>query len=199
MWRRRVGVTAGSRRVARESRLSCRPQLRWQHPSALRTPMGTRGAGRDQSADGSMATVALESVGRRRKEYGLGADSALNARMRRCLILRQGARPLRPPAPFPFCFMLRKGGNLSRVRKPRPNNGRALDKFPPFRRILRDKGKGACVGGGPHRASRWSAPRLSRWSGTKNPLTSAGLLMEATTVRECLPFRPHASFFGKKI
>src|SRR5438876_9527508 len=59
-------------RVARESRLSCRPQLRWQHPSALRTPMGTRGEGRDQSADGSMATVALESVGRRRKEYGLG-------------------------------------------------------------------------------------------------------------------------------
>src|SRR5438445_11813232 len=109
MWRRRVGVTAGSRRVARESWLSCRPQLRWQHPSALRTPMGTRGAGRDQSADGSMATVALESVDRRRKTYRLGADSALNARMRRCLILRQGARPLRPPAPLSLLFHVAEG------------------------------------------------------------------------------------------
>ena len=129
MWRRRVGVTAGSRRVARESRLSGRPQLRWQHPSALRTPMGTRGEGRDQSADGSMATVALESVGRRRKEYGLGADSALNARMRRCLILRQGARPLRPPAPFPSESMFQKGRNLSRVRKPRINPAPLTDSF----------------------------------------------------------------------
>jgi hypothetical protein len=46
---------------------------------------------------------------------------ALGARMRRCLILRQGARPLRPPAPFPSPPIFQNGGNLSRVRKPRKN------------------------------------------------------------------------------
>jgi hypothetical protein len=39
--------------------------------------------------------------------------------MRRCLILRQGASPLRPPAPFPSGFRFQNGGDLSRVRKPR--------------------------------------------------------------------------------
>ena len=147
-----------------------------------------------------MATVALESIDRRQSESEMTEldrpdvtdqrNGALKARMRRCLILRQGARPLRPPAPFPFCFMLRKGGNLSRVRKPRPNNGRALDKFPPFRRILRDKGKGACVGGG-RIGPPVGRPRDFRdGPGPKNPLTSAGLLMEAATVslRECSIF-----------
>ena len=194
MWRRRVGVTAGSRRVARESWLSCRPQLRWQHPSALRTPMGTRGAGRDRSADGSMATVALESVGRRRKEYRLGADSALNARMRRCLILRQGARPLRPPAPFPFFFMFRKGGNLSRVRKPRPNTGHALHKFPPFRRVHQDKGKGACVGWGRHRPPVGRPRDFREWSGTKKSLDIGRPSHGSHDRKGVFAFPPHGSF-----
>lgn len=55
----------------------------------------------------------------------LGSDGALEARMRLCLILRQGASPLRPPAPFPSGSRFQNGGNLSRVRKPR-NNGAPL-------------------------------------------------------------------------
>ena len=31
----------------------------------------------------------------------------------------RGQSPLRPPAPFPFLLILRKGPGLSRVRKPR--------------------------------------------------------------------------------
>ena len=38
--------------------------------------------------------------------------------MRRCLILRQGASPLRPPAPFPSALILGNRSELSRVRKP---------------------------------------------------------------------------------
>ena len=53
------------------------------------------------------------------------SSSARCARMRRCLKLRQGASPLRPPAPFPSGSRFQNGGNLSRVRKPR-NNGAPL-------------------------------------------------------------------------
>jgi hypothetical protein len=49
------------------------------------------------------------------------------ARMRRCLILRQGTSPLRPPAPFPSASMFQNGGNLSRVRKPRRNGAPLTD------------------------------------------------------------------------
>ena len=48
-----------------------------------------------------------------------GRDGALNARMRLCLKLRQGAGPLRPPAPFPSGSRFQNGGDPSRVRKPR--------------------------------------------------------------------------------
>jgi hypothetical protein len=42
--------------------------------------------------------------------------TARYARMRRCLILRQGSSPLRPRPPFPGDLIIRKRGNLSRVR-----------------------------------------------------------------------------------
>jgi hypothetical protein len=84
-------------------------------PLELRTPMGTWGEGHNQSADGSMATMAQESTGQKpvRKRGGTNKSGrwlgvkcsegrrALAARMRRCLILRQGAGPLRPRPPFP--------------------------------------------------------------------------------------------------
>jgi hypothetical protein len=57
---------------------------------------------------------------------GAGAPEA---RMKRCLILRQGASPLRPPAPFPSDSMFRNGRNLSRVRKPRKNRAPLTDSF----------------------------------------------------------------------
>jgi hypothetical protein len=49
--------------------------------------------------------------------------------MRRCLILRQGTSPLRPPAPFPSESMFQNGRNLSRVRKPRKNRAPLTDSF----------------------------------------------------------------------
>ena len=109
-------------------------------PPELRTPMGTCGEGRNQSADGSMATVGAEVLDSRRQSergwQGMTAPglrgsmlrgSALEARMRRCLKLRQGASPLRPPAPFPSESMFQNGGNLSRVRKPRTNRAPLTD------------------------------------------------------------------------
>src|SRR5438874_11206329 len=178
MWKRRVGVTAFLWWIDR-SRVTGSSQVARQMAAPLdfRTPMGTAAISCNKSADGSMAIKALESTGRgqsrqqskargRRKCRGIqgglqslqSSDGALKARMRRSLILRQGASPLRPQAPFPWSFIFRKGGNLSRVRKPRRRRRRALDKFPPFRRDLRDKGKGAI------RDRLWFA---SRWSALK--------------------------------
>src|SRR5258706_6245541 len=57
----------------------------------------------------------------------MSRGGALDARMRRCLILRQGVNPLRPPAPFPSESMFQNGGNLSRVRKPRTNRAPLTD------------------------------------------------------------------------
>ena len=136
MRKRRVGVTARSRQIE-GSRVTGFLQIDTEMaaPLELRTPIGTCGGeGRNQSADGSMATRARESTGRMQsqgsspgKEQGKTrpGDGARNARMRRRLILRQGASPLRPPAPFPSDYMFRNGRNLSRVRKPR-NNGAPL-------------------------------------------------------------------------
>jgi hypothetical protein len=141
MRRRRVGVTARSRQIV-GSQATGFPQVDTEMaaPLELRTPTGTCGEGCNQSADGSMATMAPGSTdrmqseksweGKRERDLGGGSwrkawRSALRALMRRCLIHRQGASPLRPPAPFPSGPIFQNGGNLSRVRKPR-NNGAPL-------------------------------------------------------------------------
>src|SRR5664279_131957 len=128
MRKRRVGVTARSRQIE-GSRVTGFLQIDTEMaaPLELRTPIGTYGGeGRNQSADGSMATMARESTGRMQSQgsspgKGQGetrqGDGARNARMRRRLILRQGASPLRPPAPFPSGFMFQNGGDLSRARR----------------------------------------------------------------------------------
>jgi hypothetical protein len=51
--------------------------------------------------------------------------------MRRCLILRQGASPLRPPAPFPSALRMGEPGDSSRVRKPRPNRAPLTNRLAP--------------------------------------------------------------------
>src|ERR1044071_1231598 len=43
-----------------------------------------------------------------------------------------GGKPPETPAPFPWELIMGNGGKPSRVRKPRPKSGRALDCFPPF-------------------------------------------------------------------
>jgi len=158
MWKRRVGVTARLRQIGGNQVIGS-PQIASEMaaPIELRTPMGT--------AASRCIRVRMEawrqwrwsqstehnptSGGTEPERPVVGGAARLAARMRRCLKLRQGARPLRPPAPFPFSFIFRKRKNLSRVRKPRPNCGRALDKFSLFQRVLRDKGKGASVRGSP--------------------------------------------------
>ena len=70
MRKRRVGVTARSRQIE-GSRVTGFLQIDTEMaaPLELRTPIGTCGGeGRNQSADGSMATMARESTGRMQSE-----------------------------------------------------------------------------------------------------------------------------------
>ena len=149
MRKRRVGVTARSRRnVGNQASGAQQFGTEMAAPQELRTPAGTCGKGCKESADGSMATKARgrqrteeqseERLAGKERERG----TACYARMRRCLILRQGASPLRPPAPFPSSSILWKRVNPSRVRfagqKPA-----ALDGFTLFRQTYPgDEGKG---------------------------------------------------------
>src|ERR1035441_941732 len=134
MRKRRVGVTARSRQNdGNQATGTLQFVTEMAAPLEFRTPAGTCGGSCKQSADGSMATKARESTGRVQSEERsqgerdgeVGRGTARYARMRRCLILRQGASPLSPPAPFPSGSRFQNGGNLSRVRKPR-NNGAPL-------------------------------------------------------------------------
>jgi hypothetical protein len=136
MRRRRVGVTARSRQnVGNRATGTLQFGTEMAAPLELRTPAGTCGGSRNQSADGSMATQARgsqraearsqESVQEGKAMGRARGNGARDARMRRCLKLRQGASPLRPPAPFPSGTRFQNGGNPSRVRKPR-NTGAPL-------------------------------------------------------------------------
>jgi hypothetical protein len=199
------------RRTAAAGRLAgCRSLLRWQRPPELRTPMGTAAGSRNKSADGSVATVARESVWRkamRAKRERSQRAPARFARMRRCLILRQGASPLRPPAPFPWsidCTRVSKSvkGSLRRHKTP------PLTDSLTRQRDLLTRGKGGlCTGGRggavpppvgrPRAIGVWRpAARFARMrrrlilrqgAGPLRPpwgaLTATGLLMEAATVR----------------
>ena len=129
MRRRRVGVTARSRQnVGNQATGALQFGTEMAAPLELRTPAGTCSGSCKQSADGSMATQARGSqpAEERSKESmpkggsdDRGGSGALEARMRRRLKHRQGASPLRPPAPFPSGTRFQNGGNPSRVRKPR--------------------------------------------------------------------------------
>jgi hypothetical protein len=168
MQKRRVGVTAWSRRIeSKQATGSTQVATEIAAPLELRTPMGTAGHGpAHESADGSRAITAQESTtgskpsgqqasrAMRRREQAVHGSAgtgtkvrhgARDARMRRCLILRQGASPLRPPAPFPSFFQLAEGRKIVKGSQA-AQKARALDNFPPFRRFLREAGKGALCG-----------------------------------------------------
>uniref|UniRef100_Q01RW2 Uncharacterized protein n=1 Tax=Solibacter usitatus (strain Ellin6076) TaxID=234267 RepID=Q01RW2_SOLUE len=129
MRKRRVGVTARSRQNdGNQATGTLQFGTEMAAPLELRTPAGTCGGSCNESADGSMATQArgsqrAEGPFKESRKTGramdAGESSAREARMRRCLKLRQGASPLRPPAPFPSGTRFQNGGNRSRVRKPR--------------------------------------------------------------------------------
>src|SRR5947208_1224171 len=107
---RRVGVTARLRQIG-GNQVTGSPQIATEMagstPPVLRTPMGTAAA--------SCVRVRMEAwrqwrwsqptEDNPRMEIQASGMARLGARMRRCLILRQGTRPLRPPAPFPSEFM----------------------------------------------------------------------------------------------
>src|ERR1039457_3592638 len=99
MRKRRVGVTARLRRIV-GSRKSGFSQIvsEMAAPLELRTPTGTCGKGRNQSADGSMATKAQQSIGRiQSKQRGVddGARSAHEALPH----TSPGGKPPETPAP----------------------------------------------------------------------------------------------------
>jgi hypothetical protein len=137
MWKRRVGVTAKLRWIV-EDQATGSPQIDTEiaAPLELRTPMGTvatatirvrmeawrQGRGSQLAEENSKEMVENEGEDRL-------VGGAPEARMRRCLILRQGASPLRPPAPFPSGPMFQNGRNLSRVRKPRKQRAPLTDSF----------------------------------------------------------------------
>lgn len=84
--------------------------------------------------------------------------------MRLCLILRQGASPLRPPAPFPSTLIVGEGRELSRVRKPRQKRAPLTILFPLQGALLmRERGPLVAVACA---ASRWSAPKRANVSGS---------------------------------
>ena len=126
MRKRRVGVTARSREiVGQQATGALQIDAEIAAPLVLRTPKGTvaeattecgwkRG---DTGAKDNRTESSSEAMVENRGENGeCAGGGAPQARMRRCLILRQGASPLRPPAPFPSALIVRKQGPLSRVR-----------------------------------------------------------------------------------
>ena len=132
MRKRRVGVTAGSGQIAGNQATGSRQiESEIAAPLELRTPMSTAAKAASRVRMEAWRQWRWSQSGRRpireefAKEEEAGSPAAeerrADARMRRRLKLRQGASPLRPPAPFPSGFMFQNGGNLSRVRKPRRN------------------------------------------------------------------------------
>jgi hypothetical protein len=178
MRKRRVGVTASARLIVGNQATGTR-QIASEiaAPLVSRTPMGTVATAtsecgwkrgdtttgvKDNRAESSSGEMKISKESRTRPRR----TSALKARMRRCLILRQGAKaPLRPPAPFPSDVILRKGGSLSRVRYAGQIQA-ALDRPPPFRtNHARQEGKGALGVGRLSCASRWSAVNRRNFRG----------------------------------
>jgi hypothetical protein len=136
MRKRRIGVTAG---VAAGRLVPAMETT--QTVSEIAAPLVSGTPKCTTSADGSVAILPVAREGNRAEDhqekenpeqYRLARRGRrAKARMRRCLKLRQGASPLRPPAPFPWLWIVRKGENLSRVRYAGPKQA-ALDRFSPF-------------------------------------------------------------------
>ena len=193
MRKRRVGVTARLRQTVIDL-VTGRQQVATEMaaPPELRTPMGT-------AAEAALR-VRMEVWRQwRASQFGGGPfdhpwnreqtmklwDGALEARTRRCLVLRHGASPLRPPAPISFFFIIRKRGKLSRVRKPRKLRA-------PLTASLSSEEFAQTRKWGPAGAGAFSClplvgPPQPRLPAAKNLLDRTGLLMEAATVRERLP------------
>ena len=102
MWRRRVRVTAGARRVAGGTSL-LQAVAEMAAPYELRTPKGTCGESCNPSADGSMATVALESMsGRGQRVVADGGGERAGGAHEALPHTPPGGKPPETLAPFPW-------------------------------------------------------------------------------------------------
>lgn len=153
------------------------PQIELQiaAPQELRTPMGTAAKELPRECGWKHGDQAWNPATQWKKplretegmtvgrESGgpLGRAARLRARMRRCLILRQGTSPLRPPAPFPSDSRFQIGRHLSRVRKPRKSSAPLTNPSRSEKPTgMRERGPLYMA---PSCASRWSARNVS-WS-----------------------------------
>ena len=203
MRKRRVGVTARSRQSV-GNQVTGTPQIDTEMAALLelRTPKGTCGESCNQSADGSMVTMARELTDRMQSEKsGEGkrawpGKSALRAH-EALPHTPPGGKPPETPAPFPSESSFQNGGNLSRVRKPRNNSAPLTDSHRSDEATeMRERGPSA-------RRARYARMRrcliLRQGASPLRPrsfrLTGRGHLMEAATVRERLPATCLASYF----
>jgi hypothetical protein len=209
MQKRRVGVTAESRLIV-ENQATGTPQIASEiaAPLVSRTPMGTVATatiecgwkrGDTTGGQGNRAESSSDETDgypRERGKWRVGQRA--EARMRRCLKLRQGAKPPETPAPFPSGHSFQNGRNLSRVRKPRTKRAPLTDSFrsedSPGMRERGPLAKRAVNGVGsegsalrahealPHPPPGGKPPETPNSCGGSR-LTEAGLLMEAATER----------------
>ena len=153
MGKRRVGVTARSRQIeTNQGTGGLQIVTEMAAPPELRTPMGTAAA---KAARRVRMEVWRQWRGSQSAEWNPNqagrasrARSAMArcARMRRCLILRQGGKPPETPGPLslvPHLCERRKSVKGSQAAQ----TPRALDRFPPFASASLDQGKGASEGG----------------------------------------------------
>ena len=129
--KRRVGVTAGSRLiVGNQATGALQIATEIAAPLVLRTPMGTVAVATecvwkhgDTGAEQNRAEKSSGKTAYPGKEPKLRRGRRANARMRRCLILRQGDKPPETPGPLSLgldCTEGRKSvkGSLSRQLRP---------------------------------------------------------------------------------
>jgi len=152
MRKRRVGVTAGSRLIV-ENQATGTPQIATEiaAPLVFRTPKGTVAAattecGWKHGDTGVQDNRAEERSGEMAEHPGESRDlrkgRRANARMRRCLILRQGDKPPEPPGPLSLgvdCTEGRKSvkGSLGRQNQPPLTDFLPSEETPP---AMRERG-----------------------------------------------------------
>ena len=170
MRKRRVGVTARSWLIV-ENQATGTPQIASEiaAPLVSRTPMGTvatattecgwkrgdtTGAKANRAESRFSEMDANQQGSRKWRERGRAG-----ARMRRCLILRQGDKP--PETPAPLSLRLQSPERKESVKGSQAaHKTRALDRFLPFPKFNRDEGKGG-AGKDPFPASLRVGPGIS--------------------------------------
>lgn len=161
MRKRRVGVTAGARLVVGHQ-VTGTPQTATEiaAPLVSRTPMCTVAAATTECGWKRGDTTGVKTIGQKTdpvKWSEIPEGRRAHARMRRCLILRQGDRPPETPGPLSLgldCTEGRKSVKGSLRRQHRPP---LTDFLPSEETHPGYEGKGAKGTGALH-ASRWSAP-----------------------------------------